>query len=1577
MSGRATFSGTSFQSEVGACIAGLLLTERPLSRLGGELPGIPQKIYAEVPAGGVDDIEVITEVGQTFVQAKNTVPLSDNTAGELASVAAQFVRQFQLGVSENGTRRPLVPARDRLVLAVGTGATGTIKEHLQEVLDRNRTGAATGLPANQQHALDVFTGLLDAAWLAEAGTAITAAQRQALLAVCSVIVVGSAQHQLVAEALLSVVAPGLEDTLLILLDHWAHQAARQGTGGDAAAIRLALNGRIQLTEPPSFRQDVARLHTYSAATLAELARFTAIEVVEGPITVSRPVVNDVVNAALGGSLAITGEPGAGKSAILHAVAGILGQQHPVVCFKVEDGPGTLDDLRREIGLEHPLLEVLRQVPGDRPAFVLLDALDASRGNQAETTYKKLLREVAALPGWHVVASVRTFDLRVGKEWQQLFHGVPPAPQHADRSFGRVRHLHIGLLDAGERADLAYQSPSLHTALTAGGPKMEALALNPFNLALLADLLRGGTPPESLAGVSTQGQLLERYWQERVGDSTPVIVSLTRLVEQMLEAKALTIAQGRIDAATATAVDELQENGVLLLEQPRRVLGFRHHVLFDYAVACLALLPDVASARAQLVKSKGAGLLLAPSLNYWVDGLKHNGGLSADEFWEFIGTLVADEGMDPIVRVEVARLAVETVQADEDLTGLVRVFNQGDAAATRSLRHVVVALVIKAQRHQPFQAGPWARVVAELRAGADQLGLHQTLVETLIDGTPAANDLPLLGTAARQVLTSVMAAAFLNRWQARSAIASVMRTYGTDSAASQLLLTQLLEPERFRRYGHVEIPALTEHLVSLAGQDEALAVQLVYCVFGPHEFRHDQATPMVSSFILGMQSNAAQDFELARHEVEKHFVALLAAYPRTAVRVLAAALRGARDRKEWSSPEPRVENLTVGTTSYRFEDDSSAYWAHDLETSRSDDHAEMYQRFLQWIPSVQDPALLADMPGLLLEHTSAAIVWRTLFEAGARQPQLIGRQLWAAASSPLVLQCQSTRKSAIELLQVLYPLVPAAARQEVERAWLAWDFADFTEPEWMRTFVIGTVLKTLGAPQLATDEAREFLQAAIASGEVLVNSKPLEIHSTSIEGEAFEAENNAGTATADLVPGLARAVRHTQQAVKAAPTEETLRHLQEALLAFDAVSPAGALPEAEAAAVLAEGLGVLLAHAPAATSYPEALTRLLELTHHPEPLAGPGTEEDFAQSVAWGYSAARIEAAKALVQLLENSSLWPQIQDRVEELLLRDPHPAVRFVLAIALYKLSWHNSAAAWELTEKFAEQETNPQVIHHATAILRNLAHEDAARLEPLLLKLLAKASGPGEGSRIMVDLLLRLALKRQLSASQAKLREWVSAYSAHEKQLGSVMAVLRDYLSMGYDQAQDPQDDAIRQRAQTFMLELVDAVEPAVRNWTPENYQPTEEEEAAHRIFNELAGQLFYAIGHHLPENIGTLEAKRQCLAEYAPFISRFATLGTPGTVHHMLDILLRFVATNPAQCFDLFTEAMLRTTGVAKYEHESQGAKRFVELVGEYLADHRALFAQEDRRMKLIDCLAIFSDAGWPEAWQLFQQLPDLFR
>jgi hypothetical protein len=91
----------------------------------------------------------------------------------------------------------------------------------------------------------------------------------------------------------------------------------------------------------------------------------------------------------------------------------------------------------------------------------------------------------------------------------------------------------------------------------------------------------------------------------------------------------------------------------------------------------------------------------------------------------------------------------------------------------------------------------------------------------------------------------------------------------------------------------------------------------------------------------------------------------------------------------------------------------------------------------------------------------------------------------------------------------------------------------------------------------------------------------------------------------------------------------------------------------------------------------------------------------------------------------------------------------------------------------------------------------------------------------------------------------------------------------------------------------------------------------------------------------------------------------------------LLQKLTPVDPARCFDLIAEAMLRTTGVARYEHESMGAKLFVDLVGLYLADYRFVFDDETRRSKLIDCVAVFVEAGWPEARRLFQSLPELLQ
>ena len=259
MSGRGTAAGVDFQAVVGAHVAALMLAERPMSRLAAGLPGHPRKVLFETPAA-VDDVLVLTDVGEIYVQAKSSLPLSALPTSELASVADQFVRQFRAGVTENGARRELDPTRDRLVLAVSGEAPDTIAKDLREVLDRLRTGAATGLPQKLVAARDTFAGQLATAWQAAARASVTDAERDDLLELCAVVEIASAHRQLAEEALTDVVAQaGAETAVMDLIERWAVDASKAGVGGDAPHLRQALAGKATFKAPPSYAADVEKL----------------------------------------------------------------------------------------------------------------------------------------------------------------------------------------------------------------------------------------------------------------------------------------------------------------------------------------------------------------------------------------------------------------------------------------------------------------------------------------------------------------------------------------------------------------------------------------------------------------------------------------------------------------------------------------------------------------------------------------------------------------------------------------------------------------------------------------------------------------------------------------------------------------------------------------------------------------------------------------------------------------------------------------------------------------------------------------------------------------------------------------------------------------------------------------------------------------------------------------------------------------------------------------------------------------------------------------------------------------------
>jgi hypothetical protein len=338
-------------------------------------------------------------------------------------------------------------------------------------------------------------------------------------------------------------------------------------GTNAGLLRASLaHAGISLKAAPSFQDDVATLKKYSDTIASALKDFEVIEVDGKAVSVTRESSAAVCDAAKADSLLIIGDPGAGKSAVVNAAAAMLkAAKFDVIQLAVDRlQVDTSDGLRSAVGLTHPLLTVLENWPGINPAFLFIDALDATRGGSGEAVFRNLISEVTALPAkrWRVVASIRSFDLRLGEQFRELFEGAPADITFSDPAFSNVRHISVPRWSPTELATLLKKAPSLATAIDTGGDKLRDLALIPFNTRLLAELISSGISADAFGMVGSQIELLSLYWRKRVvGIGSGAEVCLRAVVAEMVKGRTLQSPKITAAAANANALDRLMEGNV--------------------------------------------------------------------------------------------------------------------------------------------------------------------------------------------------------------------------------------------------------------------------------------------------------------------------------------------------------------------------------------------------------------------------------------------------------------------------------------------------------------------------------------------------------------------------------------------------------------------------------------------------------------------------------------------------------------------------------------------------------------------------------------------------------------------------------------------------------------------------------------------------------------------------------------------------------------------------------------------------------------------------------------------------------
>lgn len=590
--GAAASAGINFQNRVTAWLAVRTLCESALGSVFG-LQGIPTILRCETEQP-VDDILVGTSASCfAFINVKHSLPLSAASNSVLRSVITQFTNQALAFRGAKGSRpweRKLDPHRDALVLAVGPTAPSSIRSHLKSVLSKVRTLLPEQVLSDAQsnkdeaHALQVVESLFRDAYAQAIGETLHNAQLREILALMRVEVLdvdphGDAERE-AKNALSGIVLADSSqtDAAWATILHVCAQLAETHGGSDRAALqRELLAVGCALNVPRRYQSDILKLRQLTATTENELSVLAKINVGNTIVRVDRAVTREIERVSAEHSILVVGEPGAGKSGALSCFAEQLkSQKSDYVILSVDRLTAASDGaLRIELGLEHDIYDVLDNWPGNAPAFLIIDALDAARGGSAAQTIRNLIaRLTSTATRWRIVASVRKFDLRYSDGLRDLFPAkrVPEVCEFRDREFHNISHVNVSDLSNSELLEVQSQSQELATIISRAPAELRELLRNPFNLHLLAALVSGGIALDQLTPIRTRLQLLDKYWRHRViskdvrndgkGDARETV--LRRVCEAMAETRMLRVDAAKVvDGTNAEALTDLKSAQVLV------------------------------------------------------------------------------------------------------------------------------------------------------------------------------------------------------------------------------------------------------------------------------------------------------------------------------------------------------------------------------------------------------------------------------------------------------------------------------------------------------------------------------------------------------------------------------------------------------------------------------------------------------------------------------------------------------------------------------------------------------------------------------------------------------------------------------------------------------------------------------------------------------------------------------------------------------------------------------------------------------------------------------------------------------
>ncbi|MFF3920387.1 hypothetical protein ACFYZB_44680 [Streptomyces sp. NPDC001852] len=1552
--GSAGAGGFDYQHRVAAWLAVAAVAGSASPGVQGLWTGTVERIACET-GEPVDDCRVHTSDGRTLaLQAKRSITLSQSEESELSKTVAQFVQQHLMPGHE----------QDRLVLVTSRDASKPVRNDLEQVLDRLRNAPAerdvTSLAFNsdQTDAYNKFVAHTTREWAKQRGGTPSAAELRGFLVHCHVWVLdveqgGLEEREALQTLRTSVITdPAQADAAWHVLLGACAQLAIQHSGADMRQLQQSLSSAgIALATVRDFTSDVQRLARSTHDTLDQLGHgLTTVPTPQGPVAIARTVTG-IGARTQEGSILVAGGPGAGKTVVVHELARQASAEgRPVLLLSVAGVDArSAGMLQAELGLQHPLVDVLEQWQPGSTGLLAIDALDAARVDASTELWRSIIADVSRrLPNWQVVASIRTWDLQHSPQLRALFPGEA---------------VQVGDLTDEEVAQVTDVFPALRDFLSQASDQQRQLMRNPFNLRLAAELLLDGAPTTQLRTIGSRLGLLERYWEARVTRGTEGIAKaafLGRLCAAAVQERRLAVPSQKILAGDTAASDVLRAllSSSVLTQAPTIMgptangpLQFAHHVLFDYAVAVTYLSHSPDGLQERLDADPDLLLFARPSIDMY---LRTAWAQGPGVFWALALALMAlpSPGM---AATAIADVVTDDCDQATDLEPLLAPDPGAEEGAKRILAAIAVAVSLKLKESRLQHPGVWTEVAERLgRTPARFLTALGVLVTDLASHRAMLDEqqLRLCALAARRLLeylwTQPPAPA------SRLAITAVIQTAAGDLTATETLLRRAVEPPQLEERGYNDLLSMTSKVSELLDLLPGLIEDLYVAVLS-HTETSSADTQMGSGSVLTLVSNRRQDFDSAKYPLVEYFPTVLRSDLPRALAILTRLTSTGQDLPKHSA--------VLGDRTFVVIKDDSRAWDFGSSYAHNDPAALLgtYQDFASAATATEAQALSE----ALTSAPQAGVVWRRTLRAAAANPALAASLVSDPADVVTQLLIPDLLGPACELISKLHPTLAPAEAASLEAAILSLK-PDASQEEGSQEqarryqmLVDALSVEHVTDPSLAADKNARDTEAA-AGHLPWPAAEPTETK------EEDPAEAELRKLIAALSSFASTYLNGTATPEDTASAEHTATNLEAALKQTQS-SPMRA--QAEDALARAAEIWTRSTQTPPA-SLTHARTLLLVSTTSPRPEPTP-ENANYDLLLPQGP---RADAARGLGQLASVPEQYSPEVARALLALAADPVGAIRHTVARLTPRIAVSDTDTAWEILERLATQDSDDAVLA-AAVTTACFCMSDRQRGASILTTVMGRAT-PHPGRETAASacataaglLWVHHATPEAGAALTSMITRWLDdstwAGCLHQLRISGA-------LTHG--------NEAVRQRALQLMQQLAEPALTETRHALSQHQTSTDAEREqlknTLRLLDNIASQIYFASGG--TDSKPPIEPEVRLVDEAEPLIKLLAATPVAGVAHHLVEMCERMIDQRPQQTLLTVRDIVTQVGAQSGYTADALGVGTCVTFVERILADHRSLLHNPDNLTALRQICDAFIDAGWPQAHSLVFGIEQIFR